>query len=155
MARPPRSPKAPLLNWFFLWRIVFVTAIALVALLWLFRWAMITQGENQALARTMTVNALVFLEVFYLLNARFFMQSSVSWKGLTGNRAVLYAIAVVVFFQLCYTHTWPFQVLFQSVALNLQQWGLVLLCASSVFFLVEIEKCFLRIFKLQRWVYPS
>ena len=103
----------------------------------------------------MTVNALVFLEVFYLLNARFFMQSSVSWKGLTGNRAVLYAIAIVVFFQLCYTHTWPFQVLFQSVALNLEQWGLVLLCASSVFFLVEVEKCFLRIFKLQRWVYPS
>ena len=155
MARPPRSPEAPLLNWFFLWRIVFVTAIAVVGLLWLFHWAMISQGENEALARTMTVNAMVFLEAFYLLNARFFMQSSLSWKGLTGNRVALYAIALVVFFQICYTHTWPFQTLFQSVALNLEQWGLVLLCASSVFFLVEIEKCFLRIFKMQHWVYPS
>jgi len=71
MARPPRSPKAPLFNWFFLWRIVLVTTVVVLVLLWLFRWAMISQGENEALAQTMTVNALVFLEAFYLLNARF------------------------------------------------------------------------------------
>ena len=154
MARPPRPPKAPLLNLFFLWRIVFVTAIAAFVILWLFGWA-VEQGRGEDLARTMTVNALVFIEAFYLLNSRFFMRNSFSCRGLMGNRIVLYAIATIAFLQLCYTHAWPFQALFQSVSLTLTQWGMVLLCASSVFFLVEIEKWLLRACKLQRLVYPA
>ena len=67
----------PILDAFGVWRVVFVGALLLILTLWAFFW-MKSQGASDPLARTAAVNALVIGQVFYLLNSRFKIDSSLS-----------------------------------------------------------------------------
>lgn len=109
----------------------------------LFLWE-IEQGASIEYARTIAVNTLVMFEIFYLFNARYITASVFSWAGLTGNRYVLIAIAALVLFQLCFTYLKPMQNLFGTVAIELDIWLGILLVSSTVLFLVELEKWFVR-----------
>jgi magnesium-transporting ATPase (P-type) len=70
MRRPPRDPRASILDGVFLWRIVFVSVLIGGATISVF---LVEQhlGLPLDLARTMAVNTLVFGQVFYLFNTRF------------------------------------------------------------------------------------
>ena len=139
MKRPPRDPSAGILNRYFLFRIVYVSLILCAGTFGLFVW-MKTAGMPEEFARTVAVNTLVMFEVFYLLNSRFLLRPVASLSALTGNRSVLVAIGLVIVFQLFFTYFPPLQFLFGSAAIGAAQWGIIVLVASSVFFLVEIEK---------------
>jgi len=62
---------------------------------------------------------------------------------------VLWAVAVLVFFQLLFTYLPAAQFLFGTAGINPMQWLKVIAVASSVLFLVEIEKAVVR-FALRR-----
>jgi hypothetical protein len=143
MRRPPRDPGEPMLSVFLVWRIIFVSAILVVGTFGLFLWYR-EQGFSIEYARTIAVNTLVMFEIFYLLNTRYMTNSVLSREGLLGNRYVLIAIAVVIGLQLLFTYAGPMQQLFTSVALDLHDWSWIILVASSVFVLMELEKFFLR-----------
>jgi hypothetical protein len=49
--------------------------------------------------------------------------------------------------QLFFTYLPPFQLLFKTSPLDLQTWGLIIVIASSVLFLVELEKWVVRILR--------
>ena len=85
MQRPPRMVNRPILDAFGVWRVVFVGALLLVLTLWAFFW-MKSQGASDPLARTVAVNTLVIGQVFYLLNSRFKIDSSLSPLAHLGNR---------------------------------------------------------------------
>ncbi|QBQ55243.1 HAD-IC family P-type ATPase [Nitrosococcus wardiae] len=144
MRRRPRDPRKPILSGFFIWRIIFVSAILVAGTFGLFLWYR-EQGASIEYARTIAVNTLVMFEIFYLLNTRYITSSVLSREGLLGNRYVLIAIAVVIGLQWLFTYTGPMQQLFASVALGLHDWGWIMLVTSSVFVLVELEKFFLRL----------
>jgi magnesium-transporting ATPase (P-type) len=95
-------------------------------------------------ARTVAVNTLVMFEIFYLFNARYITASVFSRAGLTGNRYVLMAIGILIVFQLGFTYLSPMQSLFGTTAIDLAIWLRIVLVASSVLFLVELEKFFVR-----------
>ena len=80
MLRPPRAVDRPILDAFGVWRVVFVGTALLILTLWAFFW-MKSQGGSDPLARTVAVNALVIGQVFYLLNSRFKIDSSLSPHG--------------------------------------------------------------------------
>jgi magnesium-transporting ATPase (P-type) len=144
MRRPPRHPGEPLLSRFLIWRILFVSLIILAGSFGLFYWFR-SGGASIEFARTVAVNTLVMFEVFYLFNTRYILASVISVKGLTGNRFVLIAIALVIVLQLLFTYTPLMQRLFHTAALGWDTWLYILVVAFSVFILVELEKLLFRI----------
>lgn len=145
MQRSPRRSDEPLLSRFLVWRIVFVSLILVSGTFGTFLWLR-EHGASIEHARTVAVNTLVMFEVFYLFNSRFIYESALSLKGLLGNRYALVAVAVLLILQMAFTYLPPFQLLFETTPLNLQTWVIIVLVASSVLFLVELEKWFVRLF---------
>jgi magnesium-transporting ATPase (P-type) len=143
MRRPPRNAQQPILTGYLIWRVVFVSFIIMIGTMGLFLWEM-EQGASIEHARTVAVNTLVMFEIFYLFNARYITASIFNWAGFTGNRYVLIAIALLILFQLAFTYLAPMQSLFGTTAIDPYIWLRILLVASSVLFLVELEKSIVR-----------
>ncbi len=143
MRRNPRKRHEPILSRFLLWRIAFVSLILVAGTFGMFLWQR-DQGASIEFARTAAVNTLVMFEIFYLLNMRFLFVSSLSRAGLFGSRPVLVAIGIVFLFQLLFTYAPPMQFLFHTQALDIATWVQIVLVASTVFILVEVEKLGLR-----------
>jgi magnesium-transporting ATPase (P-type) len=139
MNRPPRPPGEALLSGFFIWRVIFVSVLMMTGALGLFLWEL-SAGTGIEKARTMAVNAVVFAEMFYLVNSRRTFTSVLDREGLTGNRYVLFAIAACLPLQIAFTHLPPMQAIFGSAALSPTEWSKVLAAGLMVFFAAELEK---------------
>ena len=131
-----------------MWRIVFVSLILVSGTFGLFLWER-EHGASIELARTVAVNTLVMFEVFYLFSSRYLFEPSLTRDGLMGNRYVLYAIAILLLIQLCFTYLGPMQALFATSALDAAAWVRILLVSLSVLFLVEAEKWLIRRYLLK------
>jgi magnesium-transporting ATPase (P-type) len=79
-----------------------------------------------------------------LWNSRHLLASVLSREGLFGSRPALIAIGLVLAFQLLFTYAPPLQFLFETQSLGAGTWLQIVLVASSVLFLVELEKWLLR-----------
>lgn len=143
MRRPPRDAREPMLTQHLIWRIVFVSMILMGGTFGLFLWEM-ERDVSIEHARTVAVNTLVMFEIFYLFNSRYITSSVFTWSGLTGNRYVLIAIGILIIFQFGFTYLAPMQSLFGTTAIDLNVWLHIILVSSSVLFLVELEKFFVR-----------
>ena len=98
----------------------------------------------------MAVNALVLGQVFYLLNSRFKLDSSLSLKAHRGNRYLPLGIGAVVVLQILFTYVSPFQALFDTVAMPLSTWPPLFVAAVVFLLVVEVEKFILRSFGAAR-----
>jgi len=143
MRRPPRDAHEPILSPYLIWRVAFVSVILMGGTFGLFIWDT-AQGASIEHARTVAVNTLVMFEIFYLFSSRYITDSVFNRAGLTGNRYVLIAIAVLIIFQLGFTYLAPMQSLFGATAIDFDIWLRILFVSSSVLFLVELEKFFVR-----------
>jgi len=139
MKRPPRHRNEPVLTRMFLWRISFVSVILLIGTFGLFIWET-EQGASIERARTVAVNTLIYFEIFYLFNSRYITAPVLNGHGLFGNKYVLIAVALLVLFQFGFTYLSPLQTLFGTTAIGWMDWLRIVAVASSVLFLVEIEK---------------
>ena len=143
MRRAPRPTDRPILNGFGIWRVIFVSAGLLALTLSAFFW-MQSYGASEELSRTVAVNTLVLGQIFYLLNSRYLVESSLSVAAHLGNRYLPMGIGAVVVLQLLFTYAPPLQVLFGTAAVPLWVWP-VLFAGCLVFFLVvEAEKAIIR-----------
>jgi calcium-translocating P-type ATPase len=145
MQRPPRIVNRPILDAFGVWRVVFVGALLLILTLWAFFW-MKSQDASDPLARTVAVNALVIGQVFYLLNSRFKVDSSLSPMAHLGNPYLPAGIGAVVVLQLLYTYAPPLQRLFETESVPLRVWPWLFLGGLVFFLVVEAEKAIIRAF---------
>jgi magnesium-transporting ATPase (P-type) len=143
MHRPPRDPKAPLLTRFFVWRILLVSVVLWAGTFGLFALAR-QVGLSTESARTVAVNTLVIFEIFHLLNTRYITASVLNKRGLFGSFYVGIAIALVLAFQLVFTYAPFMHTLFGTAAIRPLDWLVIVLVASSVLFIIEIEKAILR-----------
>ncbi len=143
MQRQPRAVDRPILDGFGLWRVVFVGLALLALTLWAFFW-MKSQGASDELGRAVAVNALVIGQVFYLLNSRYKLDSSLSLKAHLGNKYLAMGIAAVVVLQLLFTYTPPFQELFETEAIPLRVWPWLFVGGLVFFLVVELEKLIIR-----------
>jgi magnesium-transporting ATPase (P-type) len=143
MLRPPRAVDRPILTGFGIWRVIFVGLALLVYTLWAFFW-MKSQGASDQLARTVAVNAITIGQVFYLLNSRYLLDSSLSLKAHLGNNYLPLGIGAVVILQLLFTYAPPLQALFHNEAIPLYVWPWLLLGGLMFFLVVEAEKMIIR-----------
>jgi magnesium-transporting ATPase (P-type) len=143
MRRPPRRPDEPLLSRFVLWRISFVSALFLAGIFGMHAWAL-AQGASEQTARTVAVNALVCMEVFYLFSVRYLKAPSFTLQGVKGTPRVLAAVAAVALLQVAFTYAPPMQRLFATEALPLATGALIVAVGATVLVLLELEKALLR-----------
>ncbi|MCY7339015.1 MAG: cation-transporting P-type ATPase, partial [Sphingomonas bacterium] len=106
MQRAPRPRDAPLLSRFVLRRIGIVSMLFLIGIFGIFEYA-VQRGLGEAVARTLVVNTVVVMQIFYLFNVRYLHMTSFSIRGVLGTRAVLAAVGVVIAAQLAFTYA-PF-----------------------------------------------
>ncbi len=149
MGRPPRPPGEKLLSGLVLWRIAFIGAMMLVLTFWLFH-RTLAAGGSLELARTVAVNGLVACEAFYLIPARFILASGVSPRALRGAGLALLTIVLTGAVQMAFTYLPPMQALFQTAALDLDDWAAVLAAGLALLAAAELEKAVLRRFNSLR-----
>ena len=147
MRRPPRAVGRPILDAFGIWRIVFVGMALLALTLGAFFWSK-SPDASDSLARTVAVNALVIGQVFYLLNSRYKLDSSLSFKAHFGNPYLPLGIGAVLVLQLLFTYAPPLQALFDTEAMPLRVWPWLLLGGFVFFLIVEVEKLALRMLRI-------
>jgi len=143
MLRRPRASSAPILSRHFVWRIVFVSLLMLLATFGLYELEK-ARGMGLDSARTVAVNTLVACEVAYLFNARFLSESSLSLKGLFGSRAVLISVAIVIALQAMFTYLPFMRALFDTTPLDIEIWQHIVGASVVLFLLVEVEKAIFR-----------
>src|SRR3546814_18429485 len=88
MQRPPRARNESLLTPLLVWRIVIASILFVIGAFGIFFVAEI-RGHDLPLARTMTVNTLVVMEIFYLFSVRYVHGTALTWRGKLGTRAVI------------------------------------------------------------------
>src|SRR5262249_51046816 len=131
------------LTGFGVWRVIFVGLALLAVTLWSFFW-MKSQGASDELARTVAVNMITIGQVFYLLNSRYLLESSLSVAAHLGNRYLPLGIGAVVVLQLLFTYAPPLQAMFGTEAIPLRIWPLLLAGGLAFFLVVEAEKLVIR-----------
>lgn len=101
-------------------------------------------GVSIEYARTITVNALVMVEVFYLLNCRFLTESIFTRSFLAGTRPMLIATVSVIALQLVFSYLPASQRAFGLADIAAIDWLVITLAALPVLFIVEIQKYVIR-----------
>ena len=148
MCRPPRAPREPILSGFLIWRVVFVSTLFLIVLFAKFALAQ-AQGATIEEARTIVVNTLVVLEIFYLFSVRYLKTSSITWRGLMGTPAVLLAVGIVLMLQVLFTYAPFMESFFGTRPLSFAQGIQIFAIGAVVLLILEIEKWLYSHF--ERW----
>ncbi|MDX2214015.1 MAG: cation-transporting P-type ATPase [Oculatellaceae cyanobacterium bins.114] len=129
MQNPPRPTNEPLLSRRLIARILAVSLFNWIVIFGTFEWVVQATG-NEALARTMAIQALVAAEAFYLLSiSRFVPAILAKLRGQTEpvGYTVLFGISAAFLFQMLFSQWNVMNQLFDTAALNL---GQALLCMA-------------------------
>ena len=139
MRRPPRARDAPLLTAELIWHIVLVSTLFLVAVFAVYTYA-VDKGYSIELARTMSMNTLVVLEIFHLFFIRNIHSTSLSLVAVRGTPVVWGCVLVVVAAQFAITYVPTLQWVFGTQPVSLAD-GMIIVAVGILFFmLVEAEK---------------
>ncbi|KPQ02806.1 HAD-IC family P-type ATPase [Marinobacter sp. HL-58] len=136
MKRPPRPRDESLLAGFVVWRVAFVSLLFLIGIFAAWYWAM-DQFADESVARTLAVNTLVAMEVFYLFAVRYLDTASITLRGVLGTPIVLLAVGAVILLQLLFTYLPLFHKTFGTAPLTLG--ALVFAASAGVIVLVVLE----------------
>lgn len=143
MRRRPRSAQQPILTLDLLWRILFVSALFVAAVFGMYFWAE-SRGLGTALARTMVVNTLVVMEIFYLFSVRYVHGTSLTWQGVLGTRAVIAGVAIVAVAQTIFTYAPFMQAIFDTRPVALADGVAIVGVGVAMLVIVEVEKTIRR-----------
>ena len=138
MQRKPRSPKAPILSGILIWRIVLVSVIILAGAFGLFEYEL-ARGASIEEARTVAVNVVIFVQIFYLFNARS-MTRSPFHLGFFSNPWAIGGSILMTLIQLLFTYAPFMHTLFGSAPISLVLWVDVLAVSLAAYVVVEVEK---------------
>ena len=147
MQRKPRSPDEQLLQPYLLWRVALVSVLFAIGCFGMFEWSL-QRGDSVELARTIVVNALVIMEIFYLFSVRYIQGTSLSLRGVLGTPAVLLGVGGVILAQLLFTYTPPMQALFDSRPVDMTAGLLSIGLGVLLLVLLEVEKLVVRLMNL-------
>ena len=139
MTRPPRDPSSPILTRPLIMRILFVGTLMLIGVFGMFLWERRVVGTELAVAQTISLNVIVFIEIGYLLNCRSLLRS-IFTIGLFSNAWIFAGIGVMVLAQLGITYLPLMNRLFHTAPIPPEAWVNILAIATICYALVEMEK---------------
>ena len=138
MKRPPRPADAAIIDQYFLFRIIYVSIVIGLIITYSF-FHFDSFGYSMAYSRTITVNMLVFGELFYLFNTRKIYHSIFS-RGFWGNRVVFLVSGILIAIQIGFTYL-PFMNLwFETAPLDPVDWLYPIIGGILILLIVEFEK---------------
>jgi len=138
MDRPPRNPGAPILDRVQIIRVIIVGLIILIGAFGLFEYE-INRGASVQEARTVAVNVVIFVELFYLFNARSLTRSPFQ-IGFFSNPWAIGGSVLMVLLQILFTYAPLMHRLFGSAPMSLILWVDVLVVSLAAFGIIEVEK---------------
>ena len=139
MQRPPRDPRAPILSGLLAWRTALVSALFCVVVFAVFFWA-VKRGEEIEHARTFAVNAMVELEIAYLISVRLRHSAPFDFRAIRLTRALVIGVAAVVVLQVLFTYLPPLETLYDTRPIDWPDMGVAALAAIGLILLLELEK---------------
>ena len=139
MQRPPRGPKTPIMTFPMIMRIGLVSAMMLAGAFGLFVWEQAAHSASVVEARTIAVNVIVMVLVFYLLNCRSLTRSMFA-VGVFSNWWIIAGIATMIAAQLLFTYAPVMNHLFQTAPISGQAWLHILAVALVAYAAVGVEK---------------
>lgn len=139
MLRPPRPRNAPLLSAGLVWQILLTSTLFLVGVFGIHSYA-VQQGYTVELARTMVVNTLVVMEIFYLFFVRNIYGTSLTWRAVRGTKVVWMTVITVTLAQFAMTYLPVLQTLFDTRPVSLFDGVLIVLFGIVLLIILETEK---------------
>jgi magnesium-transporting ATPase (P-type) len=139
MKRPPRRPGEPVLSTFLIWRVALVSVLFLAGVFGMFELALYHGAEVEE-ARTVAVNTLVAMEVFYLFSVRYLRTPSFTFQGVKGTRPVLIAVFSVLALQLLFTYAPFMETFFHTRPLSVTTGIQVVSVGVALLIVLEVEK---------------
>jgi magnesium-transporting ATPase (P-type) len=147
MDMPPRRVGKRLVGRYLFFRIAVGTWIMITVVLLGTFWAR-SMGYGVDVQRSVAFNVLDFGAISICLSARFSYNSSFHPRIFQGNPLCWYSVILVAVLQFVITYTPGLnQVIFNMAPMNLRCWGITLAGMLIVFFVMEVEKAILRVFK--------
>ncbi|MFO7956655.1 MAG: HAD-IC family P-type ATPase [Candidatus Brocadiia bacterium] len=137
--RPPRDPRAPILDWALGRRMAILTLVMAAGTLALF-WYQSGAGSLEH-ARTVAFTTMAAFQWFQAFNARSRYQS-VFRIGFARNRWVMVGLGTAVALQVLVVHTGLGRLLFGTTSLSAFDWLLIVLVSSSIWVVDELMKLF-------------
>lgn len=136
------------MNGLLVWRIVLVSALFLSGIFAMFSWA-IDRGYPLELARTLAVNTLVVMEVFYLFAVRYLDSPSITLRGVMGTPVVWVSVAAVLALQLMFSYAPFMHHFFASEPVALLDGVRVVAVGVLALLILELEK------RVRRWLFGA
>ena len=138
MKRPPRLPNSPILTRDMIVQIVIVSTCILISVYGLFGWS-IMNGSTVDEARTIAVNTIVMIEIFYLFNCRS-LSKSILRMGFFSNKLIFLGIIIMILLQLTFTYAPIMNDIFKSHPIGMDSWLKIIGVALLIFIIIEMKK---------------
>jgi magnesium-transporting ATPase (P-type) len=142
MKRPPRSPKTPLLDNYFIWRILFVSVLIGGWTLWLNMY-LLNEGCSENYVQTITLQTIVIAQMFHLFNSRSIRESAFK-NDFFSNKAVFVVCLILFVLQGAITYLPFMNKTFGTVPLNFWDWKYPFMLGIAIFLIIEAEKWLMR-----------
>ena len=139
MKKPPRPRGQALIQPALVWQILLVGTLFFLAVFGIYQYA-IQAGHDVEYARTLAMNMLVGLEIFYLFFVRTMNLRSISLAGVKGTKVVWSAVGVVVVAQLAISYIPVLQTVFGTHSPTLVDNLVIVLTGFALLIVLEIEK---------------
>ncbi|MDR1026582.1 MAG: HAD-IC family P-type ATPase, partial [Lactobacillus sp.] len=142
MRKPPRASDTPLLNGYFIWRILFVSVLISGWTLWM-NIDLLAKGFDESFVRTITLQTIVIAQMFHLFNCKS-VSGNVFNSNFFKNKAVFVVCILLFVLQGAITYVPFMNEVFGTVPLSFADWRYPFVLGAGVFFIVEIEKAVVR-----------
>jgi magnesium-transporting ATPase (P-type) len=139
MCRPPRQRNEALLTGALVRQIILTSVLFLGGVFGLYFHA-IAAGHTVELARTIAMNTLVVMEIFYLFIIRNIHDTSLTLKAVSGTPVVWLTVGIVTLAQFAITYLPPLQTIFETRAVPLREGLLIVGTGVVLLALLELEK---------------
>jgi len=139
MRRPPRPRHEPILTGHLAWQIALVSGLFFAGVFGIYAYAT-GRGHSVELARTMAMNTLVVMEIFYLFFIRNFYGTSLTWEAVRATRTVWSTVIAVTAAQFAVTYAPPLQYVFGTEAVPLIDGVIIVGIGVLLFAITEVEK---------------
>jgi Ca2+-transporting ATPase len=90
-------------------------------------------------ARTIAVNTIVMIEIFYLFNCRS-LTKSILLKGFFSNKLIFFGVTVMILLQIAFTYIPVMNEIFQSKPIGIDSWLQIIGVSIITFLIIEIKK---------------
>jgi Ca2+-transporting ATPase len=142
LLRKPRDPRASILNPVLLGRVVIVGLLVMAGAFGLYEWQILREAPL-AEARTVAINAVAWIMIFYLFNCRSLTQSMFA-IGVFSNRWVWIGVGAMVVLQAAFTYLPVMNHLFDTAPISALAWAEILAVSLLAYGGVELEKALRR-----------